>query len=802
MTVHQWLAEASSWGWPMLANHLWQATLISLVSFAAAGFLKKGPGRARYVVWMIASVRFMLPSALLVSIAHLLGIDFSSLFASSHGSGEAATVVFQLTAPIIQLDGSGRTDAYASNTHSELFCALTIVWLSGSAILIARWLKRRRRFRIAICATPLAEASRERQALDRVRSWMGIDRKVDLAMLPGTVEPGVWGMWRPIVFLPERLAEELSEAELEAVLMHEMIHVQRWDNLVANLHRLLCCVFWFNPVVWVLDRLLLAERERACDDEVIRLGGAPAVYASSLLKVLRFCLGWSVAGASNATGSNLGRRVERIMSRNVQVKLSVWNRLGIVSIVTLVIVLSMAAGLFTRSGFGAQTRKPNGGVIGGIPGGVPGGVIGGIPGGVPGGVVGDPAVGSSDFTRPEEQEDLIQRLEQASETQVDFRNSAKAPARITDAKVRAVPREKDGRGNEFAVIPIITLSNNSDRTIKGVTLEFRNGIQRRGYFLTSSALLPGGATHTLKRMNGQKRFLVLVGEPNLYTVRLVGVLFENGEVWGRVPPPPPPPPPPSAELRKLEWAPETTIRFNNRDHAPVTITSATVKAARVEWQQAAGDTNSEERYLIKLAVQLVNNTARRITALGIGYPTDEPNPPSDWMRTYASVKIEPHESYRLETPQPESPGYGAFYFRGNPERMEARVIGVKFEDGEEWGSFPETHPLPPPPPPQAISTPDDRKLIRKSGGVLANSATHRVVPESPPLARAARITGSVVVEVTIDEGGSVIAARAISGHPLLKDTAVEAARQWQFTPTNLSGVPVKVIGLLTFQFEP
>jgi protein TonB len=72
----------------------------------------------------------------------------------------------------------------------------------------------------------------------------------------------------------------------------------------------------------------------------------------------------------------------------------------------------------------------------------------------------------------------------------------------------------------------------------------------------------------------------------------------------------------------------------------------------------------------------------------------------------------------------------------------------------------------------------------------------------PPLARAARISGSVVVEVMIDEVGNVISARALSGHPLLKDAAVDAARQWQFAPTLLSGAAVKVIGTLTFNFEP
>jgi len=93
-------------------------------------------------------------------------------------------------------------------------------------------------------------------------------------------------------------------------------------------------------------------------------------------------------------------------------------------------------------------------------------------------------------------------------------------------------------------------------------------------------------------------------------------------------------------------------------------------------------------------------------------------------------------------------------------------------------------------------------IIRKAGGVLQGSATKRVTPEYPELASVARITGSVVVEVTVNEEGTVEAARAVSGHPLLKDAAVDAARGWVFTPTTLSGTPVKVIGTITFNFMP
>ena len=97
--------------------------------------------------------------------------------------------------------------------------------------------------------------------------------------------------------------------------------------------------------------------------------------------------------------------------------------------------------------------------------------------------------------------------------------------------------------------------------------------------------------------------------------------------------------------------------------------------------------------------------------------------------------------------------------------------------------------------------PQPPQIIRKSGGVLQGSATRRVEPGYPPLAKAARVSGAVVVEVTVDEDGNVISARALSGHPLLKDAAVDAARGWTFTPTSLSGVRVKVIGTITFNFN-
>jgi protein TonB len=101
---------------------------------------------------------------------------------------------------------------------------------------------------------------------------------------------------------------------------------------------------------------------------------------------------------------------------------------------------------------------------------------------------------------------------------------------------------------------------------------------------------------------------------------------------------------------------------------------------------------------------------------------------------------------------------------------------------------------PPPPPPP----PKPRAPI--SGGVLNGKAISLPKPAYPAIARQAHASGTVVVQVTIDENGSVISAAAVSGHPLLRGVAVQAARGARFSPTKLSGQPVKVTGVITYNF--
>src|ERR1041384_3562797 len=102
-----------------------------------------------------------------------------------------------------------------------------------------------------------------------------------------------------------------------------------------------------------------------------------------------------------------------------------------------------------------------------------------------------------------------------------------------------------------------------------------------------------------------------------------------------------------------------------------------------------------------------------------------------------------------------------------------------------------------PPPPASTPTPPRAPI---SGGVLNGKALSLPKPAYPPIARAAHASGTVVVQVLIDENGNVVSAHAVSGHPLLQAVAVGAAKQARFSPTKLSGQPVKVTGVIQYNF--
>jgi bla regulator protein blaR1 len=289
-----------------LLHHLWESTVVAALLVAVARLPLGLPTRLRHALLTLASLKFLLPTGLLALLAVRAG------FAGSLVRGVDRWLPSSL-APWLPSAVAG-PEGLGAGLGWWLAAPLAL-WCAGVVVLAVRW--RRGRLRVAelVARAEVIQDGAAAELLARGGARLGLRRPVRLVASPEVSEPAVWGVRRPVVLLPRGLAEHLSEHELEAVLLHELVHVERRDNLTAGVHRLLRCLFWFHPLVRRLGTLLAAERERLVDERVLALGSEGRVYALGLLKVLRLGLGLPAPSASSAaTGGSLGARVERILT--------------------------------------------------------------------------------------------------------------------------------------------------------------------------------------------------------------------------------------------------------------------------------------------------------------------------------------------------------------------------------------------------------------------------------------------------------------------------------------------------------
>ena len=110
-------------------------------------------------------------------------------------------------------------------------------------------------------------------------------------------------------------------------MAHEACHIRRRDNLTATLHTLIESLYWFHPAVWWIGGRLVQERERACDQDVLRGGAEPRTYAEGIVNVCRRYVDVGLACVSGVSGSRIKQRVEAIMRNDVGQTTSNWKKL-------------------------------------------------------------------------------------------------------------------------------------------------------------------------------------------------------------------------------------------------------------------------------------------------------------------------------------------------------------------------------------------------------------------------------------------------------------------------------------------
>jgi hypothetical protein len=235
----------------------------------------------------------------------------------------------QVNEPFVAGVPSGPVAIPHASKSALVVPTLVAFWAIGCGALVLSWWMRWHRMQVALhAASPLPLG-------------IGIPALSSASIL----EPGVFGVFLPVLLLPDGIGDRLAPAELQAILAHELCHVRRRDNLATLMHMVVEAVFWFHPLVWWLGARLMDERERACDEEVLQMGSEAEAYAEGILKVCELYLQSPLKCVAGVTGANLKKRIEAIMANRPMRNLSLPKKVGLVLAAVLAIAIPVILGI-------------------------------------------------------------------------------------------------------------------------------------------------------------------------------------------------------------------------------------------------------------------------------------------------------------------------------------------------------------------------------------------------------------------------------------------------------------------------
>ena len=351
--IAKYFSEAPAAIAPAMANHLWQSTLFAALAAILTLAFKKNQARIRHSLWLAASLKFLVPFSLLMNLGHRLASPRFSLsgrswlFSAVEGFSQPFT--FVVVTPVHH----ATTAAYLLTLLPSLIAAM---WLCGFVTVVILWSVRWRRVAAAVNRSTPVEQGREVDALRQLEKIGGVRRPMTLLLSrESAMEPGIFGIVRPVLLWPAKISEHLQDSHLRAILEHEVSHVRRRDNLAAAMHMAVEAIFWFHPMVWWLGARLVEERELACDEAVLQLGNSPSIYAESILKTCEFCVRVPLACVSGVTGAELKKRIVRIMTPNPAEKLTPGRRLLLASVGVAAVVGPVLFGLWNTPRVRAQS---------------------------------------------------------------------------------------------------------------------------------------------------------------------------------------------------------------------------------------------------------------------------------------------------------------------------------------------------------------------------------------------------------------------------------------------------------------
>lgn len=317
-----------------LLNTLFEITIYSAVLFAAVtgfklAFKNKLSPALHFALWFLVIARLCIPVTI-ESGFHLFTVEqekplvqqqipeVSAFDAPTPAATREATPSEALRS---EAPAPVQEPLPAADSPKPVFTiasadALIALWVAGMAFRAAALLFGERRLHLAMAHNTLPTDARTRDIYDACCAELGIAHKLPLQSMAGIYSPALTVSLKPMILLPANITDTLTDAQLACALRHELTHYRRRDHLLMLLLRLLTCVYWFNPIVWLMKRELMKDMETACDSAVTaRLNGTERrEYAMTLLALFsQPCRANSVLGmALSSAEKDAERRVREV----------------------------------------------------------------------------------------------------------------------------------------------------------------------------------------------------------------------------------------------------------------------------------------------------------------------------------------------------------------------------------------------------------------------------------------------------------------------------------------------------------
>ena len=216
--------------------HVLYASMVGLAAWALTS-IRGGSATTKYWIWVATSLNFVLP----------VGAMADKLWASHLSWATPLGIIGDFANTI---------------SRGRIAAILSVVWLLGATLMVARLFSRIHADRRD------AQAAADQSAHESKRGFLA--HGVPVRFAENRQAPAVAGVLRPYISLPNGIDRLLSEHELDAVLIHELTHARRRDNLIHLIHEVSFCMLWFHPLVWIAGSRLALYRELSCDESVIQ----------------------------------------------------------------------------------------------------------------------------------------------------------------------------------------------------------------------------------------------------------------------------------------------------------------------------------------------------------------------------------------------------------------------------------------------------------------------------------------------------------------------------------------------------